>query len=746
MAETNDPQKIIQDVILKLSTQISGPDALKHLKATQKALAETQAKLDAMNKRMRENAAVLRQQETQANKTVKAIDRLGSSLKKIGAIVGVGGLGYFLTRKIQDVISSRIDLAVSGGMKQLKQIQKMIANTGVPSTSAFGLVSQFQKQSPLARFNLSRDPIMLKGLLSAQKQLAPIGLDKANELLLGVTDSLQPDKLKDFLKGSSKDLELSLLKSASGDNIDAVTSAINALSLTKDGAVKDPALEASMKMQQSLDKLSASVENLLLKGFDKLGPLIDGAVFALNKIADNLGTALGIGGGLAALYAGRGLFKGIGGGGGMGAGGLPNARVFKPDGSWVSSSVRRIYPKGLPYLPNMLPGGAQKMLPGSQPLGPFTGNLAKYAPSGLGLMGGLKLAGAGGLAAYGLASAMDSVSAVDENRRAAKWNIGGRLGQHVNKSTRESLNYQDMMDRQKAYGEKKLAFMSPQVRALFDQGKVDDARALHQKESGGETESIFSKAANKFKDALNNVEKNFHRLRLDMLQKQQARQQELINKAELQGSSTDLARQEYQLKSISPFGTFGALPELKNLWGKIQAEIETQTKLLGNIDTSTDKGQMEANKVKGSINQLRIEEKSSKVEFYRAMIDSVIGSAFGSNRAFSKILIDGTQNLGVGLERNMIRKDLSFVTGSLENAQRQPVRMESLLSGDNPLRQVEKLRTPVKAAFGGDGTADLKNAAQLLIAACEKMSGTIEQNQARSPTSNPSRFGSIPSQ
>lgn len=671
------------------------------------SLSELEKHHARINSQLRQNVGLLRQQTQEATKAEKAINGLGSGLKKVAGLLGVASLGYFLTAKIKSVVSSRIDLGVLGGAQQLRQIENLIRGTGIPSTSAFSLVSGFQRQSPLARFDLSRQPSLLRGLLNAQKQLAPVGLDKAQELLLGVTGSLDKGNLTRFLRGAGKDPELALLRAASGGNVGDVTSALNALSIAKVGS-GDPALEASVKMQQSLDRLNASVEDLLEKGISKLLPAIDFLSASITKIANNLGLTIGVG---AGLYAGSKILPRMFGGG-LG-GGIPG-RVVAPDGAWTPTVIRQIFPpKGL------LPG------PGGAPALPWTSTLGPY----IGPSGGSKI-GAGAFAAYGVGSLADSIYSTVENKRAAKWNLAGRLGQKVSGMS-EVYDYQDMLDRQKAFVANKIAQLSPADKKTFDNLQADKGTSPF-KVIG----DVLSNGGEKIKNAFTAVEKTLLRFRLQGLQKQAARQQDLLLRAEKESSITTLKRQAFELARISPFGDLAAMPQLADLLTQLNKEITSQTKILGNIDTSTEAGKIAANKQISEINDLKIQEKSLRINQQKAYLDAAISDIFHSGIGpFEKILVDANRNQRQGLEKGILNKNLDFVTGGLGGSTRHGIDPREFFGGVNPYAGVAaKIRSStVNKSTVSDPSIDMKKAGELLVAASEKMSQSIEDSNSRTP-------------
>lgn len=713
----DSPQNIEQRIMLQLEQHIKGDDVIRHLnrvqkslKATQKLLSKSAKGWDTYSKTLKtarnqseqlaksqrrvqqqltKTTRGLRDSTRQASRSERTFSRLGRTLSRVAGFLGVGSLGFLAFRKFQNIVDSRINLAVTGGANQIRLLRELTKGSGIPLTSSAALLAGFQQQSPFNRFSIGRDTQSIRGLLGLQKALQPIGLELGRELILGVTSGLESGSIKTVLRTATADPELALLRGATGQNIQAITSALNALEIGKLAGEQrlDPSLQAAIDLRMSMDSLNASIERLMDNLAKDLAPAIKLLADGITKLAgivdklDLKSIGLGVAGAAAVALFGPGIAKGVLKGVGKGGKGaldiFRNAArdsvLFGRNGRGVPGS--RMNPLKVKVRPFRPPAGlpGRPGLPGSFPLG-FP------AAGGGGAAGGgaLGTAGAGALALAGLAALGDSIYSTVKGKELSKFNLPGRAGLAVNNLfTGESDKMERLRlanERNKAHIENKMNQLDPRVKKMLIANGPEAARRLQDKldrqnkpsVTKGLLDSIRELSSNvldkarqgidKLKQTLVEMEKAALRARVAELQRQAARRRDLELRATEQASITQLRRQEHELARIAPMGMgpFLAIGELSKLLEQINKEIQSLEKILSNIDVSTRQGRIEANSIRDQINRLRIESKSLRVEQMEALVNGAIGEAMGSIGHFSKILITGQQNVAKGLEMGII--------------------------------------------------------------------------------------------
>jgi hypothetical protein len=683
----------------------------------------------------------LKDHQREITATERAVSSLTSGLRNLATIAGIGSISYAVIGKVKSMIATEFDLALSGGHRMISKIQAMIRDSGIPSTSVFSLVSKFQGQSAFNRFGLGDSAT--RGLLSLQKSLQPVGLERAESLLLGVTHSLEPARLANVLKTANKDPELALLRSATGNNILEVTSALNALSLsTADKKEIDPMLAASMAMTKSLDKLNASIENLIAETTAKLLPAIEKIAGAISFVSDHLGSALGIGaavGGAGLLYKLRRFIPSVG---------LPSFGAGGVGGtSPVSVTVTRV---GQGFAPRGLLPMAGRGL-GTTALAPYAGAGATGLPVGLAAIP-LAMAVGGTLAAKSIA---DHTSELEQ--LAGDANAKAPLGQIAYQQKIAAKNRLDILKAKRleivsrigqtptsveeSYANSPGEINRKPLEALQTQlikvnQEIDKLRQPAPARAFWETFKAGASKATEFaKEKLGQVEKFLLRGQVQILQRKAAEARQIELNAAEQGSVTALKRQEYQLSSMSIFGALNAMPQLRNLLAAIADDVSKQTERLKNTDESTSEGRIAANQIRGEVMNLRLEERGLRKQQIDAMMDSVVSTVSGAG-SFQKILIDSSNNVAYALANGMIRKDIPEILGSVGASKNlQPIRATDFLQKENPFAQIQRQQrstittsTPEKAT--GNGIATLKKGLQIMLSGIDALEDNINRHES----------------
>ncbi len=650
---------------LKRHTKVWGKQQ-KYLQksiGTNRALQKTQARLNRSIRQshqpLSKNINLLRRQRRELKANVGEASKLGKSLKSIGGLLAGAGLGYMALRRIKDVIDKRFNLALTGGVDQIKLIKQL--TRGRNTTAAIDLASRFQQQSPYSRFSLGKDS--LQGLIKSQRNLQGVGFDRANELILEITKSLEPQQLRKFLAtAASGSIREAMLGAASGQNVGAITSALNALQINELAGTKrlDPMLSAAVRIEEATARLADA--------FDKLADKVAGTAQGMSNFQIALTAILAVvaGAGLKGL-AMKGLGKGLNGIGrsaARSAGGAASKGAARAGGRVGTAISRRL---------------AMQTIPRSLSLGmPVTGGVLGYGLPATAALASIYTAGKSAETAYEERKALNSLQGQMSNNRlfdvANKAKSTAIIPREKLAARRQEL---DALISSRAAGAGTqpegffagisdfLGFM-PELPEV-DTKQLDKLREMRQRihEQIREIDSTAMPGLDKTTKAAQNVSKATIDLEnnLNTLQQQAAKRQELNITGQELASSSSLARAQLQMARMTPLGMVGATSESLQLQEELNREIENLNKLLANIDKSTSEGRAESNRIKTQIVGLRTEQKQNAVAMSRAYLDSIQAQAFNSG-AFEKILVTQHQNIAAGLDSGMIQGPREWVGAS----------------------------------------------------------------------------------
>lgn len=757
MPEEQNP--INQKLRLTLEQTIKGDDLLGHLKKVEKSLQRTQKfvrkydqqfqkhsktikralpNVDRFTKQqtrltksvsgslvpMRRQLDLLKKTRREMSATTKVSQGLRRSLSRIAGVLGVGGLGFLALQRIRKMMDSRLNLAVTGGADQIKLIRSLTG--GRNTTSAIDLAARFQQQSPYSRFGLGDQSI--KGLVALQRKLEPIGLDLANDLILGVTKGLEPQKLQGFLQTATVDPRRALLGAASGGNVEAVTSALNALEI---GGLKqenklDPMLQAATEFKETGNRLADAFDKLSANLIQDLLPVIQSLTGVMEKIAGVVGglsTKELIGYGLGAYVGYKGL-KGLGGAALRGLGrGFPPGVQGMPTGGFGGGGGFRV-PGMQPALP----------APGGGALSPALRRLPwwRYQVTGGALGYGLPAAAAAGSVYTAGRSAQTAVSERQALKALETTQQDDRLFDIARKNKTAATTELDRLRAERQNLDARISTSAPVgdfgikkdfIGKLFgfygdfpqgDQGQLDRLREQRagiqrqiqalKKQQPTSTPSIVTdvfdtiksgldkakQAAERFKTGLDNLVQKGMEANLKRLQQQAAKREELTLTATEQGVSTQLSRLEFDLARTTPFGTIGAMSEYRDLQKQLSSEIESLNAVMDNIDQSTQAGRIEAARMNVQIKGLRLEQKTRGLEITKAMLDSIQAQAFNAGK-FEKIIFTQDQNVRKGLQAGVV-KAFSPITGSTGHPSRgrKPVKINPASNAVDAVKNMER--------------------------------------------------------
>ena len=779
MPEETNP--INQKLTLAIEEKIKGDDVRAHLKKVEKALQRAQKNLAKYDKQfekhakaikralpsvdrftkqqtrlsksvsgsltpMRKQLDLLRKTRREMGRTTKMSQGLGRSMSRIAGLIGAGGLGYLALQRVKKMMDSRLNLAVTGGADQIKLIRSLTGGRNV--TSAIDLMAKFQAQSPFARFGLGSEST--KGMVALQRKMEPIGLDLANDLILGITKGLEPDKLRSFLQGAgSGNVRQALLGAASGSNVQAITSALNALEI---GDLKvdnklDPMLQAAVEFKTTGNRLADAFDKLSANLTQDLLPVIQSLTTVMEKIAGVVGglstkelIGYGVGGLTALELAKYGLKRGV--------------------GSLFGSLFGRGFPRGVPGMPPAgFGGGGGLRIPGMRPALP--GRF--IPPGGLGPNGfpvisplrlpaggavGVGLAGAAaagsvytavrsGQTAYAERGALEAIQNTQQDSRV--FQLANRMKQSATteldrlRAKRKSLDAmigstvggtgikKDFVGRMLGfYGNFPQADQKQLEQLREQRAAVQRQIQALQKQQPTSIPSIVTDvfdsirsgldkakdAAEQFKSGMDNLVQKGLEANLKRLQQQAARREHLALTATEQGALTQLSRLEFDIARTTPFGTIGAMGQFLVLQKQLNREIQSLTEVMNNIDISTQQGRIESARLNAQIKSLRLEEKQRGLEMTKAMMSSIQAQAFNVGK-FEKIIITQEKNVRKGLQMGVVKafSPITGVTGQPSRG-RKPVKLNPANSAieatDNLARAAKDLSGYLQNIIGED--------------------------------------------
>jgi len=631
-----------------------------------------------------------RQTQRTANQQIKAYQRIARErmrmmradqkasegmaegwLKAAAVISGV----LFTFRRAQSLIDQQLRAAVRFGPNIARQIRGSLP-PGLSETDALRFLGGIGGISDQVRFSL--DAPALKALTELKGQLknfGDIGDDLVQKYISGFGDEMS--RLREFTKAiPTIGVESAIKRYATIGNIGVADQILNALATQKqvDQGTADPTIQAALKVKESMLKLNKRLEELIQSLTQKLVPIITKVADYLEKMSTGeiLGTALA---GYLGLKAGGAMLRGGG----------------------------RLIGRGLG-----IGGGAAAAGGGSLLINPITGAIVVGTAAALAIDKYSDKEHTGAIGWY--------LRAKDSQQRVTDQNLSLR-----DKYAREMETAQTEIDRLKAQrsmlraeigaipnkwgggysdeNRQKLQMLQVQRQRILEKiEKLEAEQEKLTKQAEPKQKSLWetikdgaSKAADKVAEFSQKLKTAAANKRFEELKKQAARMGELQLSARLEATQTDLARQQYELARIGPFGSLGALPEMRSLNATIESEMSSLQEVLSNIDTNTKQGQIEANGIRGQILRLRTEEKRNNSQVLNAMLDNTISQAFGAGGRFSKILITDKQNLAPALEKGIATPDLPYITGTVGTPSgRQPLRTQDFLRTPNPLLAIEK--------------------------------------------------------
>lgn len=725
--EATSPEPVIQKIILQVVESLKGDNIVKHLERliaqTRKAEASikryqsairgsgsaartaakatdayraSQAKvaqtIKQAQKPMKQQLDLIRQyrsESAQAGRATQGLGRaslgLGRSLKQTLGLLAGGSLIYSAVSRIKETVQKEFALALAGGPGQVAALRGLTGGRNM--TAATDLAGRFQMQSPYARFALGEQA--LAGLVKAQQALERVGLDRANDILLAITETLEPAKLRAFTETAAGGNIKAALEAAANDrNIMQVTTALNALATSRGLAETpermDPLLKSASDIESATQRIADAFDKVVLNLAQNLNPAIENAVKAIESFAGwagRIGTDQGaswgeVALGAAGIYGGAkvakwGIGKALGWAGGKALGLIGLGSAGAAGAGAAGSAATTAIPTITGFAPTAGAGAGAAGLGLAGVGGAALAGLGIAAATiGVGLGGGMTagyLMERGGLIeaqerADAIQARMDEIAQNNKASEDQATRLRGErqaLGQEITKYAEEHkrgfvrrfFGADDLGESDR----KVIAEMQARRQALTEQIEALTAAQKKTREEAADvpSQTTPAKLAQDAQKAQTEVDALNDRLRT--LQENAAKRVSLDLSAQEAASVSQLARLQAQIAETTPLGVIGAIPELRALQQTLQVEIARLTEILESIDQSTTEGVIEANKIRSQILGLKLESKQINEQIRMGIkgFEQIIGAG-----RWEKVLFTFDQNLAKGLEIGVISKEL----------------------------------------------------------------------------------------
>ena len=657
--------KVAKDAMKNAKVSLkAGKAAVEQSRATMKATRSIRQQENPLKK----NVKLLKQQRTETQKSAKAFGSLRSSMTGILALVGIGSLTALATRSIRGIVRSRLDLGVVGGAAQIQQLRAMAASA--PLRNILQTVTAVQRQGPFARFRVGRDPEAMRGIAQMTEQLAPLGRQMSSELISSLTAAMEPRQLQGFLRqAGAGDLRGALLGAATGQNVEQVTSVLNALDMVKNRT--DPLVESALKLQSAQDRLA----DLFEKAVDVLASKV---VPAVERLAEVIGEWLDR---------------------------LPDLKV--PEFRVPSLKLPGTYQASVDTDDGFIKQAAKDT---AKPR-----NVARIAAQAMSVQnarmivsGAMEQAAKRVLLPLGVAldawtigeGVYQTVQLVREKRQAAKaaeqventrreTEARGLVGMQSQDTLTHLKGERDYVRSQIGRGDEafepeqfealrdRYGELSKRVFAMLNPPQTETAEQAEQVKRasidlGKVWASLRDKAIEaaqqgieKLREKIDELRTSAQNSRLEQLQQQAARLQELSLTGLEKSIVSELRKLQLEYRSMTPYGRLLTVDDTRRYMDALREQVATLEEKLTNIDESTQTGAVEGNRIRAEILRLRIQSRQASIDLQKAIIDNVIQQAFGAG-AFEKIIYSQDKNVAAALEKGVFTDKYPHVTGSLD--------------------------------------------------------------------------------
>jgi len=655
--------------------------------------------------------------ETRLNRTRERLARKtrgsgrggGFSLPQLGIGLAGLGLGFAVTRQLQEIANSRRSLAISGGLASLQNVKQFIGKD-IAVVSGAKLVDQFLQQSPTT-LALGRDPLISKGLLRLQEQLSGVGTDLANQIILGLSASFrEPKRLKGFLGAisSGENIEQTLRNFQSQNNITETIRALNALQISQSKSTGDPIIDAQRELSKVVEKLKAEFELLSSTVASDLIPILRDLIPELKRLLGFLGglstkELIGAGIGVGALaIAGPAIARG----------GLKIAgRALIPSALGVSKAgIAGAATVAAP----IVAGGAIAIHQTNKTKQSLQEALSATERQSLGLRRldelALKLESEGKPKRAKRVRIERQIANISPAKTESSFLFGPQLTGEFTKNQNRQLA---KLNKQRSAVQKDINNL--QTRATTENKVISENRE--------QTKALenSSKAVDNFADKLKKTPTPQSKIDTDLSL--------ILKRAELQFGAVEqqsisaLKRIELESAKVNIFGVLAAQNEAESFIKQLRIQEKVLNEILSTLDVSTVQGRIEANQLLLQIKSLRLEEKQLRRSMVTAFLDQTLQQASNAG-IFNKLIVTADKNLFRGLQKGMIGKNVPReLVGSIDkNLPRRKPQTAQQLFGKNPFKIIDLLPKKVnkskkvnKPRIGANAADSLENIGKAIL-------------------------------
>ncbi len=603
----------------------------------------------------------------------------------LGIGAGVTGLAYGAYARTKALVNDQLKAALSLGPDIVARIRGQLP-PGLAESQALRAVGAVAATGPQARFGM--DDKMLGVLLDLRGQLKSFG-SLADEMLADVVKSfgMETDRMRAFFSTAQQQgIRSALSQYVTPSQADEFTTLRNALQIRElqgQGQL-DPLLQAAMEVKEAFAELDAQIDKLIMQLAQEFGPALADLV---KKIAEFVGRvdlskidlkkwAMIAGGGYLGLKLAPALLRGGGKllpAAGRGAGAL----LANPIGAGVAIGVgSSLAIDELGYNPF---GADKQRRAGNYGYGAVSWYKHSKDMQAEQEQRGKALAAQYAQQAATAKTELARVKALRDQLTSEIGAIPNAWGGGYSDDNRVKL--ERLQAQRESYNRRYL-----ELKKQHDE-IAQAAEAAERKEN-----SLWNKikrgaaaASEKVKQYAQQVKAAKEAEAFRQAQDRAREAEQIRARAGLAGTETDIARARYEYARMSVFGTIGAIPELNDLNDTLEKEIGKLRKVQESIDQSTTEGLTEWNRIEGQILRLRTEQKRNFIDLDRALIEGVVGQAFGASGSFQKIIVNHERNLGKALYKGLINPDVSPRVGRVPvpgDMLRMPVRIQDLLPSE----------------------------------------------------------------
>ena len=698
--DTNSPQDIIQNVVLRIEEQLQLGKAIeqvteinKHLKSLDKTLKRQEKLWKEINKIQTQATKTQKRIKSSVKDTQDAYRKSSHSVRRHARetkaatranaafsasflkIASVSAVAFAAWRKFQSIGEAQLKAALALGPGVIQRVEAL----GLDLSERAGLrtLGGVAAIGPQQRYGLG-DNRVIEALLRIQESIKGVGEDLSSSLVVDLVKSFGADRRRftEFVGVvNTQGIELALKRYATPSNIETVDSILNALQMTQqsEAGTLDPILQVLIGLKKTTETLDRTFEKLvttltaelqpalsaLAEYTERLPALLDASFDTLKGWGISPSMALGVGAGAAllgpSLLRGGAGFTARGGGAVMrGAGAL----VSNPIGAGVVIGTgaalaidHLTHEESLYEIWTMVQDAHERAEKARQ----------QFVS----------------LVERNVATAQTDLERLVAERQSVDVAVGKVYEEHQLSLLAQFWGYDEYApeaDKQAEALRQQREQLTAQIEAIRKtEQEIGQTQTQTQKSASTLFDVIRTKAIEAAEKGIAYLREQYERLQaaiadanLEAARQRAAVAGELALTASERATVTELRRLQLQFSGMTPFGKIASARETKALVDAIAAEIATLEKQLANIDRNTAEGRSEANKLNAQIMRLRIEERQARYDLQRAFVDAEIGKYLHTGIGhFEKIIIDHTRNVARGLEVGILRPDIPHITGKV---------------------------------------------------------------------------------